>query len=229
MAWAFVQQKVEQSTTNVASFTTSAFTVTAGDTLVVASCANKSGPGINLAITDSVGDAFATAVISEVTPSGQRVQWDTTASSAGGSMTATVTMTGDTGFLSIAVHDYSGGTGAVETSNTGQASDHAPSCGALSPPSASDLYVMACTHNGSANETFTAGGGFTRRANLTLTANMPLGTEEFITSGLQIGSATYGGAGAVSWNAAGVTVRAGDVSAPDPNVNLMFMVSGDQP
>lgn len=221
MSIAFVQQKVEQSTSSVSSFTTSSMTVTAGHTLVVASSANKSGAGINLAITDSVGDAFATAVISEVEPSGQRVQWDVSDGVAGGSMTATVTMTGDTGVLSIAVHDYSGATAAVQTTSAGQASDHAPSCGELLPPSAGDLYVMACTHNGSANETFTAGSGFTRRANLTLTANMPLGTEDLVSSGSQIGSATYGGAGAVSWNAAGLTIRAADVSAPDPGLQFI--------
>lgn len=221
MSIAFVQQKTEQSTSSVSSFTTSPLTVTAGHTLVVASSANKSGPGINLVITDSVGDAFATAVISEVTPTGQRVQWDVADGVAGGSMTATVTMTGDTGVLSIAVQEYSGATAAVETTSTGQASDHAPSCGDLVPPSAGDLYLMACTHNGSANETFTAGGGFTRRSNLTLTANMPLGTEELITSGLQTGSATYGGAGAVSWNAAGLTIRSADVSAPDPGLQFV--------
>src|SRR4051812_17716372 len=104
MANAFVQQKTEQSTTNVTSFTTSAMTVTAGNAVAVASCANNYA--VTLTITDSVGDAFARQIDADESIS-QRVQWDLATNVVGGSTTFTVTSSLSK-FLSIAVHEYSG-------------------------------------------------------------------------------------------------------------------------
>lgn len=232
MPIAFVQQKVEQSTTSVASFTTSAMTVTAGNALVSGTSVNLNTPMVT---TDSRGDVFAPQIDEETPSSGglvERVQLDVAFGAVGGSTTFTVTPTSP-GFVSIGVLEFSGAASSVETEShgrygTGQI-DQICNPGPIEPPSAGDLYLSAWTHSGVGSETFTPAAGWTLRANLTNTANMPLGSASFIGSGLQTGTCTLSGSAAPVWDAVVLAIRAADVSAPDPNGNPVFMVSGDRP
>lgn len=216
----FVRQKVEQSTTSVTSFTTSAMTVTAGDALVVATSANGI-PAIT--ISDSKGDVFATEV-SFPSYSGI-VQWDFSSSAVGGSTTFTVTADASW-FLSIAVQEYSGVASAPLEGNAQDfGSSQIPNPGPLNPASVGDLYLSAWSHDGSGNETFTPGPGWTLRANLTNTANAPLGTEEFIGSGSQVGKATLSGSATPRWICVAMALRAADVAAPDDGASPNYIAA----
>lgn len=227
MSIAFVQQKTGQSTTSVSSFTTAAMTVTAGNTLAAASSANIGDPTTQ-AVSDSQGDVF-TAQIKSSSSADQSAQWDVADAAVGGSTTFTVTVSSGSVFLSLGVHEYSGVAEAgVESTTRGDGADSSPTPGVLAPPSAGDLYLSAWTHSGTLSQTFTPNSGWTLRANLTNTANMPLGAEQLIGSGSQTGSVTLVG-GAATWDIAALALRAADVGAPDPNAQLAFIVSGDRP
>jgi hypothetical protein len=217
----FVQQKTVQSTSSVSSLTTSAMTVTAGNALVAASSANGS---VGLVTTDSQGDVFAIEVAS-VSPFLQIVQYELATGAAGGSTTWTLTPSASA-FVSLAVQEYAGmAVSPVDTVGHGQGAGSTPTPGSLDPVPAGDAYVSAWTHDGGANQTFTPAPGWTLRSTLTLTANMPLGTEELIGSGPQEGRVTLGAPAPATWDCVAMALRAADVAAPDDGNNPNFVVA----
>lgn len=208
------------------SLTTSAMTVTAGHALAVCSCDNVGvSPTAGLTITDSQADIYGTQA--EHASGASRAQWDLATNVAGGSTTWTVT-SGISGFLAICAQEYSGTALApVEAIGATGGTNQTPNPGSLLPPSIGDLYLSAWTHGGSASETFTPNTGWTLRSNLTNTANMPLGSEELIGSGLQVGSATLSGASVPYWDCVAMALRAADVAAPDDGNSPNFIPSTD--
>lgn len=224
MANAYVQQKAVQSTSSVSSLTTSAMTVTAGNAIASATCANGDGSTVpSLATTDSKSDVYLIQVTRDEEVF-MIVQWEIATNIVGGSTTFTVTPS-YARFVSIVAHEYSGvALAPIEGVAQGWSfGSQLPNPGPLAPVSAGDLFLSAWTHGGGINETFTPNTGWTLRGNLTPTANMPLGTEELIGSGTQTGSATLSGAGAPAWACAAMALRAADVAAPDNGNNPNFV------
>lgn len=222
MAIAFVQQKAEHSTSLVASFTTSVLTVTASDALAVCLVAWSSHP-LTASTTDSQSDGFSTE-ISELDNVAQLVQWDLATDTVGGSTTVTVTPS-ESAYITICVQEYSGvalaPVEAVVHAYAPVSADVNP--GTLTPPSAGDLYLSAWTHSGSANETFTPNPAWTLRSNqFQNTSSMPLGSEDVIGSGPQIGSATI--SSVTAWVCVGMALRAGDIAPPDDSLSPNFIV-----
>lgn len=214
MSNAFVQQKTVQSTSSVSSLTTTSMTVTAGNELVSATCGstNVSSVPPDLATTDSKSDLFVKEVTRQSDQFGA-IQLEFSSGAVGGATTFTVTPNFST-FISIAVKEYSGVADyPVESSVNAQGFGQLFSPGALLPPSVGDLYISAWTHAGSGSQTFTAASGWTLRSNLTNTANMPLGSEDFIGSGSQVGSCSISGGTDVSWGCVAIALRAADVAA----------------
>lgn len=202
-----LQLKEGQSTLAVASFTTTAMTVTAGNAAVA--CMSGSATGIvSVTASDSLADAHSNSVSKVRGTGGQMVAIDVFPTLAGGSTTWTVTPDRNS-FVSICVTEHSGMHATPkEGTNTGEAASQAVSPGAINPATASDLYVSCWTHDGSGSQTFTAGGGATLRGNQTNTANQPLGSEDFVGSGSQTLSATLSGAANPTWDAAVGTFKA---------------------
>ena len=195
---AFVQLKAEQSTSSVSSFTTTAMTVTAGNGLVACMCSSINGV---IGASSSKGDSFS-AVVSNLAAFGS-VTIAVARNAVGGSTTFTATPSG-TAFCSISAQEYTSFGSTNEAVNSAQATGStAVNPGAVNPASAGDLYVACWTHDGSVNQTFTfnvSGEGWQTRSNLTLTANMPLGSQDFYGSGSKTGSATL--SAAANWEAA---------------------------
>lgn len=220
MPIAFVQQQVIQSTSSVASLTTSAITVAAGNALAV--CSSENYPA-TIIVTDSKGDSFNTAS-TNIESGIQGAQVDIATGAVGGSTTVTITPQ-FTAFLGICVQEYSGVADApIESASSAwESSSSVVLPPAVDPPSLGDLYLSAWTHNGAVNQTFTPNSGWTLRSNLTNTANMPLGSAELIGSGPQIGSATL--SAAATWSVAVMALRAADVAAPDDSVSPNFVAS----
>lgn len=207
--------RAEQSSSSVASFTTTAMTVTAGNAIVVSSCVNAN---TTIAITSTPADTYSQAVIKSSGITGQSVAIDANASITGGSTTWKITP-GAAGFCSVGAQEYTGmkTSAAIDTAtNTGEGTSQAVDPGAVNPPNSNDLYVSAWTQNGSGNQTFTAGGGFTLRANLTNTSFQPLGSEDLVASGSQDGSATLSGAANPGWDAVAATFIAATGGATSP-------------
>lgn len=218
-----MQKTASQSTSSVTSFTSAAITVTAGNALAVCSCDNVgwSNPSAGLSMTDSLGDLFAQAI--NWTSRFTRAQWDLATGCTGGSTTVTVT-SGVAAFVSLCAQEYSGvASSPIEEVNHGEGAGLAVDPGVLNPPSAGDVYLSTWTHDGVGNESFTAAASWTLRSNLTTTANMPLGSEEFIGSGSQTGTATLGGAATPNWTAVAMALHAADVTPPSNEDNPNFV------
>lgn len=209
MAIAFTGNiKAEQSTSSVTSFTSTAMTVTAGNGIVACMCSSINN---TLVASDSTVSTYNQAVIKQNTISVQTVAISVATGITGGSTTYKVTP-GASAFCSISAQEYSGlasGNPSDATTNTGEAASTAVNPGAVNPPGTGDLYVAAWVHNGSVSQAFTfnvSGEGWNQRANLTNTANQPLGSQDFIGSGSKTGSATLGTS--ATWDAAVATFKA---------------------
>lgn len=206
----FVQQKAEQSTSSVASFTSTSMTVTEGNAIVACMCASMNG---TLTTTDNNGGKYTQSVIKNNATNAQSVSISSATGCRGGATTFTVTPQSSS-FCSISAQEYSG-LALVHpddgTTNSGEATSLNVNPGAVNPPNLNDLYVAAWVHNGSASQTFTynvSGEGWTARANLTNTTREPLGSQDFIGSGSKTGSATIS-SGPPVWDAVVATFRAG--------------------
>lgn len=219
---AFVQQKALQSTSSVLSLTTSAMTVTAGNSLASATSGNNPD---SITTTDSKGNVYNRESITAGT--GMQINLELATNAVAGSTTFTATPTSSQ-FVSICVHEISGTASAPVEANNGQidpvGTSQIVSCGELNPPSLNDFYLVVWTHQGTANESFTPAPGWTLRSNLTNTVNQPLGSEELIGSGKQVGSATLGGGGTPLWACVGMALRAADQPTPDDGLNPNFVV-----
>lgn len=203
----------QQSTTAVASFTTTAITVTAGNAVVATMSASAGSLQTAVTATDSKLDAFSHSVTKANAAGTLVCGIDVAPSLAGGSTTFTVTPNA-TGFCSISAQEYSGMAAAPkEATNSGEGSTTAVSPGAVNPASSGDLYVSCWTHDGTTIAfTFNASGeGWTQRSNLTNGANQPLGSQDIITSGSKTGSATL--ASAANWECCVGTFKAATIGS----------------
>lgn len=207
---AFIQQKAEQSTSSVSSFTSTAMSVAAGNSIVACMCCNIN-TATSLVASDSKSNAYTLAKLQSTINGGVSIY--VAPLILGGSTTYTVTPS-SAAFVSISAQEYSG----MLTVNPGEATNGAGptssnniSPGAVNPASTNDLYVACWSHSGAASQTFTAnlsGEGWTLRSNLTNTANQPLGSQDIVSSGSRTGSAGLGGAAAI-WYAAVATFKSG--------------------
>lgn len=209
MAVPFVQLKAEQSTSSVSSFTSSAMTVAGGNAIVA--CMSASTVSLSsLVASDSKSNPYSLAVFKAGSSSGATVSIYVAPTIAGGSTTYTVTPSSSC-FVSISAQEYSGirPTSPGEATNSaGPTSSTAVNPGAVSPASLGDLYVACWSHDGSANQAFTfnvSGEGWNQRSNLTNTTNMPLGSQDLVSSGSRTGSATL--ASSAQWVAAVATFK----------------------
>jgi hypothetical protein len=223
VAIVFVQQKAAQSTTSVSSFTTSAMTVTAGNALASATSGNNAD---TTTTTDSKSNVYNRESVTAGT--GMQINLELATNAIAGATTFTGTPASSQ-FVGICVHEYSGVALAPVEANNGQTdpigTSQTVTCGALNPPSLNDLYLSVWTHQGTANESFTPAAGWTLRANLTNTTNQPLGSEELIGSGSQVGSATLGGGGTPLWACVGMALRAADQPVPDDGGNPNYVAT----
>jgi hypothetical protein len=242
MAIAFVQQKAEQSTSSVASFTTSAMTVSSANAIVACTCGSVSTL-TSLVVSDSAGDAYSLAVFKAATPGlGGSVSIYSAPVLAGGSTTFTVTPNVNA-FVSISAQEYSGmvTSSPGEATNNGTGTSTTTSPGAVNPATANDLYVACWSHNGSTSQTFPtnpSGEGWNLRSNLTNTTNQPLGSQDLVSSGSKTGNRTI--SASASWVSIVATFKAAAASTvfgwmyqrPDTLVNrtkLDVVPSGQMP
>jgi hypothetical protein len=209
MAIRFVQQKTEQSTSSVSSFTTTAMTVDAGNAIVACMSAARTAT-TSLVASDSNGDAFTLAIFKVGAPNGGAVSIYVAPVLAGGSTTFTVTPDASD-FVSISAQEYSGMvrvSPSEATNSGGPTAGTTASPGAVNPASVNDLYVACWTHNGTTSQLFPtnpSGEGWILRSNLTNTANMPLGSQDLVASGSKTGNRTL--SASATWVAAVATFK----------------------
>lgn len=202
----FIQQKAEQSTSSVSSFTTTAMTVTGGNSIVACMSCNVNN---TLTASDSQVNSYHTAVTKSASVTSVAIAEATNIKP--GSTTFTVTP-GAAAFCSISAQEYSGmiyASPEEATNSAGPTNSTAVNPGAVNPSSLGDIYVACWTHDGSGNQSFTpnvSGEGWFLRGNLTNTANQPLGSQDLVSSGSRTGSATL--SATANWVAAVATFRA---------------------
>ena len=225
MSFARTGQEISaQSTSSVTSFTTGSLTVTATNSAVA--CMSSSTTSATLDASSTPSSTWATSIVNSLANGSTSIA--RTVSLAGGSTTFTVTPSAAQ-FVSIGVVEYTGmaTTTPDEATNSATATSLNVNPGAVNPASTGDLYVACWTHNGAADQTFTfnvSGEGWTARANLTLTANQPLGSQDLINaSGSKTGSATIS-SGPPVWVAAVATYKAAPVVVVAQNYKAVDIV-----
>lgn len=204
----FVQQKAEQSTSSVASFTTTAMTVSPANSIVMCLSASDAA---NTAIvaSDSAANPYALAVFKTGGVGAGNVSIYSAPVIAGGSTTFTGTPN-TSAFVSISAQEYSqvvkSSPGDAVNSASGNGTQISP--GAVTPSVAGCLYVACWTDGSGTSPTFPtqpSAEGWALRSNLTNTANMPLGSQDLINSGTKTGNRTMSAIAA--WTAAVATFR----------------------
>jgi hypothetical protein len=214
----FIQQKNEQSSVAVSSFTSSSMTVTAGNAIVQDMSGNATGINTLTASDDKV-DTFKTAAWKHQTGGTPNdlvtIAW--AVNIVGGSTAFKVTPD-VSAVVSLCAKEYSGLSATTETSAGAEASSSTISPGAVTAPTPNSLYVAAWTHDGSLSQTFTfnlSGQGWTARSNLTSTTLQPLGSQDIIGTGSKTGSAGVVG-GSVLWDACVATFPPAESNVTSP-------------
>lgn len=189
----FVQMATGFSTSSVSSFAASAMTVTAGNAIVVCMAANTVG-GTSLLASDNLRNSYITAIYKFDVTAGIASCIGRSIRVLGGSTTVTATPNAAS-FISLSAQEYTG-----MADGLGPTSQNVQTSANMSPlavtPVWPAIYVCCWTHNGGANQSFTyniSAEGWYGRANLTATADEPLGSQDLLSSGTRTGSATIVG------------------------------------
>lgn len=221
MSIAFVQQKAEQSTSSVSSFTTTTSMNVGVSNAIVMCIAGSIVSLSSLVASDSQGNAYILARFAAGSPSAGSLSIYVAPRVAGGATFFTATPN-ISSFVTICAQEYSGLQNITPTEVTGQNAASSVSsivAPAMTPPSDNDLYISCWTHDGSASQTCTfdaTGEGWQARSNLSNTANQPLFSQDLVASGTKKGSFTGGTPATYAWLVLGATFRAADMTRAHP-------------
>jgi hypothetical protein len=222
MAIAFVQSRSLQANASVSVALAYTSNVTAGSLLVIGgsnfgrtfdagSCTDSRSQTYTRDVTEAVDTGFGNIVVGVYS----------TPNAAAGATTVTLTATGTTDDITIAIHEYSGmatSSPADQSSATGTGTSATHASGTTGTTTQADeLVFLVDTHFGNA-ATVTAGSGYSLRESQTAVSDMPIATEDKIvaSTGTQSGSFTWDNAlydcAIVTYKGASAAVGGGWVS-----------------